>query len=1009
MTASGLEPAERSAAGRASRVERVVVAVAALVCLLFAGGLRDVPARAAMIGLYAPVLPATAKDRDAALTVSVVDEDGDPLPGASVRVFAIHGDRAYFAGDRPSDDGGSARFDGLPRGEAWILVYGAGRARASTRVVLGPGTSEVRLALRPAAALDVLVVDEADHAVTGADVRVFGGDPLPAVATTGSDGLARFDRLGAGPFAVRARALGYEEASRTGVHPTPAPLRIKLERLGALIVSVVDGDGKPAAGATVLAAGSGLWPARSTTTDEAGRARIGGLRAGVYDLKARLGDQVSPTELAVPLKRGEEREVRLALEVGRRVTVTVTDGAGEPAIPIAGASVVLVEEGLSPFPLNGKTNEEGRVTLGPIAAGPASAGARAKGFVARGAVPIAELETEVRVPLLRGGALIGDVVDDRGYPVDGATIEVVGVDLDGMPIDEVAAVSEFREGHFDMALAGPRPLIPMGELGVMPGPIPDLPREGALLESAFERAPLGGGSDTSVPALATGRGDEPWVTRRDGTFRAEPVPPGRVHAIVRHPSYLEATSETVSIAPGGEATVHVVLHQGGVLLGRVVEADRTPVAGARVELAASRGSLERVTYAADDGTFAFAAVPDEVVVSVARPDAPGDVAARLIIEVPERERKEIEIMLPRVREKVAIHVVDDRGYPLDRVEVRALALDPEEPLRRTLFTNDDGDAELPNAYGLPLRFTLVRPGKAPQVTDVELAPAELTFEMKQGIRAKGTVTAREGRDRVAGADVTLYARSGARHAMTDDEGDFAVDDLAAGRVRVVVSHAEHATRELLVTVADDPDHGADLGELDLTEAGEATGLVVDEHDDPVPGARVARDSVPTWLPLGPLPPGVVTTDRDGRFTLGGLPEGDVTLGAYSADLGRGWSEPVPIRAGRTTSRVKIALSGDAAGAREAKGAGSVAVTLGERAGAVVVVLMVPPGSEAELAGVEPGDQILAVNGREVRSLEEARRRLTGPLSEDVIVKLARSVEGAPPTWLARVRRERVRR
>src|SRR5262249_11778872 len=159
------------------------------------------------------------------------------------------------------------------------------------------------------------------------------------------------------------------------------------------------------------------------------------------------------------------------------------------------------------------------VLLGPIAAKSATVSARARGFVPKSAVPVGEFDTEVRVSLLRGGVLLGDVVDDRDYPVAGATIEVVGVDVDGMPISETTAMSDFGEDHFDFAMAGPAPLIPIGELGVMPGPIPDLPREGFLI-----------GLMSSAP-----RGGDPWVTNSDGTFRAEPVPPGRVHAIVRHP------------------------------------------------------------------------------------------------------------------------------------------------------------------------------------------------------------------------------------------------------------------------------------------------------------------------------------------------------------------------------------------------------------------------------------------------------------------------------------------
>ena len=970
--------------------------LAALVCFFFVVTLRDVSLfRALPPSIPAPMVPRSVPDRDASLSVTVVDEAERPAAGASVRVFAMRDGKAYFAGDRNADGSGRASFDRLPRGQVWVLGYGAGRARASSQAVLEAGEREIRLVLRPARALDVVVVDESEHPVEGAFLEVTTADPLPHAAVTAGDGAARVDRLGPPPYRVRAWARGYDEVIRSGVVPGATPLRIRLERPAALAVTVVEPDGKPAAGATVLAAGTGLWPARRTTTDDAGAARLGGLHGGVYDLKARLGDRVSRTELAVPVQRGEAKAVTLTLEPGRRVRVVVTDGEGEGAPPIKEADVVLVEEGLSSFPLQGRTGPEGTVELGPIARGRASVSVRALGFVARTAA-VAETATEVRVALVRGGVLAGDVVDDRGYPVAGATIEVVGVDAEGMPIDETSTMIDFRDQSFAISLAGPAPLIPMGELGVMPGPIPDLPHAGA---SAPEAA---GG-----PGAPRSRSAEPWVTRADGTFRCDPVPPGRVHAIVRHPSYVEAVSEVVSIRSGAESTVHVVLRQGGWIEGRVLEEDRTPVRGARISLAATHGALERVAYAADDGTFTFAAAPDEVLLSVARPESPSDVVARVTLGVPDRDRARVEIVLSRPREAVSIHVVDDRGYPVDRVEVRAVSLDAADALRRTLFTSEAGDCELPDAVGLSLRFTLVRPGKAPLVQVVENAPLKLTLTMGEGVEGRGQVTARDGRDRVAGVDVTLFTASGARHARTDAEGAFVVKDLAPGRLRITASHADYAPAEAHVAVAGDHDHPADLGALDLSEAGEVEGEVVDADDHPVAGARVARDAVPTYLPFGPLPRGIVATDHRGRFKLGGLPEGKVSLEAYFADLGRGRAEDVVVRAGRTTDRVKITLAGGGPATREPKGAGSLAVTLGERGGWVVVVL-VPAGSEAEVAGIEPGDEIAAVDGRDVRTIEAARALLTGPLDEDVVITLRREDDPEKNT-VVRVRRERVRR
>lgn len=998
---------------RRSRLDAVIAAIAALLCLFVSATLLDLgPRFLPPPTIPAPMVPDSVVDRDAELTVTVRDEQGKPLPGASVRVFAIRDDRAYFAGEQRAGSDGNARFTGLPRGEAWVMAYDVARSRASTRVVLEPGPRGVEVVLRPGKVLDVVVVDDADRPVSEAEVTVTTPDPLPFVMATDAGGRARFDRLGPPPYAVRGAALGFEETVRTGVVPGPFPLRLKLNRLGALTVRVVDAAGAPVEGAEVLAAGTGLWPARSAVTDGRGSVHIGGLRDGVYDLKARRGDDVSPTAFAVPVKQGEGKEVELVLEPGRRVKVLVTDGDGESAPVVKGASVVLVEQGLSAFPLHGKTGDDGTVSLGPIAPGPASASARAPGFVQRSAVAVGDTATEVRVPLLRGAVLLGDVVDDRDYPVAGATIEVVGVDAEGMPIDETTAMAEFREEHFARGLLGPARLIPMGELGVMPGPIPDIPRGDISIPipSPVGADPGAAGVDAGAAGAGVGAGavagGDPWVTRKDGSFRADPVTPGRVQAIVRHPDYVEAFSEIVTLKPGGEARVRVVMRTGGLLEGRVVEEDRTPVAGARVELAATSGSLERITYTADDGTFAFAAVPDEVLLSVSRPEAPGDVVARVVVAVPDRDRKEVEIVLPKLRESVAIHVADDRGYPLDRVEVRVVSLDVDVPLRRTLFTDDDGDAVLRDAVGLPLRVTLLRPGRAPVVESIERAPAELRYTMAPGLRADGEVTGAGGRERLEDAEVTAYTAAGVRRARTDAEGAFSLTDLAPGRVRLVVRHDDYAQTELTTTVAGDADHPADLGRIDLAAAGEVEGEVVDPEGEPVAGARVAQDRVPSYLPLGPLPPGVVVTDRDGRFLLRGVPEGDALIEAYTADLGRG-AEPVPVRAGRTTTRVRITLPGDDP-RPEARGAGSVALTLGMSRGSVVA-LLVPPGGEAELAGVEPGDRLLAVNGLEVRSIDQARRRLTGPLAEDVVLLLARDGASGEARWMTRVRREKVRR
>jgi len=972
-----------------------VVALAALVCLLFCSSLRDTRPSLWLPPPMQVALPAAKGD--AGLDVHVIDAEGKPLQNAIVRVFSVAADGVlYFAGEKWTKSDDALSFESLPRGETWVMAYGAQKTRASARVVLGETRRTVTLALAPAALLAVRVVDDENKPVLGAQVAVKTSDPLLNIAFTDADGRITFERLGPPPWGVTVEAEGYDEISRSGVYPDVAALEIKLERLGGFDVTVLDASGEPAGFAEVLVSGPGVWPARSTIADANGHAMILGLYAGVFDLRARLGDEVSPRDLNIPLPRGRIIERTLKLEAGRFVLVTVTDGPmranGIEPPPVKDADVVLVEEGLSSFPLQAKTNEKGTALIGPISPGPVSVSARAEGYVAR-MVGLPEDDIgDVTIPLLRGGAIVGDVRDERGFPVEGASIEVFGTDIDGMPIQESSDRSTFRDDLFAYSLGGPVPLVSRGELGVVPGPVPPIPHAGAAFSDDGNQ---GGG--------------EPWVTRSDGTFRAAPVTPGRVQVLVRHPEYTEAITELYEIVPGGEVKVKIVLRRGGRLEGRVLEEDRTPVIGARLEIAALEGTFQLTTYTTEDGAFAAASVPQGVLISVFRPDSVGEVATRFEMEIPPEKRTTIEIVLPKPREPSTFRFKDARGYPLSRVEVRVVSLDLETRLTRTLFSNDDGEVLVEGARGLPLRIVAERPKMAAFVTTLEAAEQDHTFTMADGRRMRGFVTGRGGREKLEAADVTLYTLAGPLHVKTDPDGSFEVEDLAVGRIRFLTRAEGFAQDERVISFEGDPVRTTELGRIDLAPAGSVEGTVLDENEEPIAGARVGLGNVPTYLPVGRLPYGIVQTDADGRFELKGLPEGKVTLEAYSPELGRGRSDEVDVRADRTIRRVVVTIPSQAYTPPKVRAAGSLAITLAEKSGSVTIV-DVPEGGEGEHAGIEPGDRIITLAGRGVLTIEDARERLSGPLGEDVIIQIERAMPtGEPLELLLRVRRESVRR
>ncbi|MCU0690677.1 MAG: carboxypeptidase regulatory-like domain-containing protein [Polyangiaceae bacterium] len=981
------------------RVHQFVVGIAAAVCLLFTSTLIDwAPYFLFVHELAAQPVPSAVGERDATLDVVVHDPSGAPITGARVTVLHIRDGVAYLAGFRETDATGRAHFQGLPRGVAWLLADAVGRGRTSTQLVLTEQPREVRMLSPPAHRLAVDVTDGDDKPIEGARVQVRCSDPLPFLEQTDSAGRANVGRLCPPPYAVQVEADGYDRSARVGVTPAAQAVRFRLRRLGWIQVHVADQNDEPAPLSTILVAGPGLWPARQTQSNAFGRSKISGLAAGTYDVRAVRGDSVSPITTGVMVSQGKESLVKLTLREGRRVLVQVVGGRAKDAPPVPDAAVVLVEEGLSSFPLEGRTAADGTVRLGPLPACPLSASARAQGYVGAGTVAIGADENEARVALLQAGKLVGDVVDSRGFPVPGASIEVVGTDLAGLPIAETPSMVAFRRAHFAWALQGAPALIPAGELGVMPGPVPPIPHAGTF------------GADTQVVAAGSEpeEGARPWVTDGDGEFAVGPIPPGSVSAIVRHPAYVETMSEAVSLAPGGQARVHIVLHAGGTLEGLVKDDRGFAIAGAIVRAAAKDGVRERTTLTAEDGTFAFSAVAPVLIVTASRPEAPDKISYEQTLEVGADERKEVEIVLGRERPSVNVQVIDDRGYPVDGAKVRVISLQEDVSLRRTSFTNKQGAASIEDAAGLRLRLEVAAPGYGTLVDTIAKAPVELKLKLARGLRVEGSVTGRGGRDRVQGATVTVHLATGVRQLLTERDGSFRVEDLASGPLRVRVDHEAYVAveRTFDVKMPTDVERSVQLEAIELELGGAVEGEVVDDRGNPVAGARVANDEVPEVLPVGPLPPGVVGTNERGEFRLTGLAEGQVTLEARAPGIGQGKQEDIAVRRERTTARVRIELArSGGAGGPALSGGLAIALKEAGAAGVGVLVASVAAGSEAERAGVAPGDVVVRIDGVIPGSVNDAKYRLQGPPKREVLLEVQRGKESVT----LRVPREQVRK
>lgn len=974
---------------------RIYALLAAIVCVLVVGG---IPGSWIGRSQERPALPkAVDPKKDASLEVAIT-ANGSPQLGR-VRAFRTANGIAELAQEMTTDANGRGVLSKLSPGEHWIVADADHFSRASAMVILVSGVRHLDLSLQPEHRLDVRVNDERGEPVPFAEVEAAFGDPIPVGSKTDEKGIAHLFHLGEAPWVVRVRAPGYGDVERRGVREGDV-LSVVVHKLGALRVIVLDEDGKASPGATVQISSAVLWPSRRAETDKDGNVLIGGLAEGAYALRAAKGDRASETEIAVSLDRGAEKEVTLRLGAGARLSIHVVENDADHA-PIRGAAVVVAEGGLSAFPIEGSTGKDGRVAVGPVArSAVVIVSARATGYVSKSLAIDPASATTAEIALSRAGTIVGRVTDTRGFPIAGATLVVVGTDFEGGPIDDDPRREHFRAAHFQRALGGSVPLISAGELGVMPGPVPPIPHFGAP-----EVAP-------SIDARSLAQNDlshPPWVTKGDGTFSISPVTPGRVRLLVRHPEFVESESDLVSLSPGGEARIDVEMHGGGGLEGRVVDALGRAVVRAHVTLLATRGSMERSARTGTDGSFAFASVPSELTLLVSRADDPLQIDARVDVVVPEGKSKEVTVTLPEARPPLHVTVKDDRDYPLANVQVSALSIDSASQLRSTTFTDSRGEASLSGAKGIALSLDVRAPGHASKRVHVSPSQDKVAVVLVPGETVRGEVHDSHG-GAIAGADVAIYTEMGTRHTRTDKKGGFGMNDLS-GPVTLSVAADGFAPATKTMTIdASNGRRPSEAPRIELEEEAVVEGLVVDAKGDPIAGARVAKDTVPLFFNSSSSSVRQSVSDAKGRFRLGSLPDGEVMIEAYVPDVGRTAIRGVRTNRGRTTDVGKIVIQSDRSGdTRDKRGAprGGVAVTLGETGGEVhdVVAVHVSEGSEAERAGIVPGDLIAEVNGKAVHTIESARALLSGAVGDDVRITLKRG----DATVVVRAAREEVRR
>ncbi len=256
-----------------------------------------------------------------------------------------------------TDTQGAYAIDNAPVGICNIAASAAGHARHELpqQHIQRDEDNVLDFVLSPGRALSGFVVDRDGRACDGAFVQATPAsarDTGLVSAHARADGSFRLEGIALGEAELRASAEGYGTARATVAADATQPVTVQLTRLAQLRVVARDQDGKPVAGFSALARGTGnapsarmrrVGPKTATTLEDAtATIELDGLDAGEWIVEAAAPGFARCISAPFRVEAGERREVALTLTKGARVLGRVVDERGRP---VAGALVRLLPDG----------------------------------------------------------------------------------------------------------------------------------------------------------------------------------------------------------------------------------------------------------------------------------------------------------------------------------------------------------------------------------------------------------------------------------------------------------------------------------------------------------------------------------------------------------------------------------------------------------------------------------------------------------------------------------------
>lgn len=582
---------------------------------------------------------------------------------------------------------------------------------------------------------------------------------------------------------------------------------------------------------------------------------------------------------------------------------------------VAGATVIVN----SAPPRIVKSEDDGSFAIDGLIARPYTLVARAPTGVAGPITAQLTAKSEPVILKLRAGGTLTVTVTANGKPVD-ATVELRSNDQFGeLTAEATGGVAKFvavPPGSYQIAASAAGMAKTFQWIGIGSG------NYEARLSLSSGAAVSGRVVDDRGVAVAGARvrasGASDWsqqgsdrldaaVTGPDGAFTVDALAAGSFRLQATHPEHAPASSELLTLdgrtARGG---VQITMSSGAVVRGKVIDAQKRPVASARVRIGVAgnprsmRFEQPRQTFSGSDGTFEMRGLPRQAQLAIAIHHSGSSTSVELDTSAGDVSNVTLTIDMTGT---IAGIVVDPAGQPLEGMQVSA-GPNFADSRARSDFAQWRLRGQIADLTDSAGHFTLsgLAPGdymiSAASSTAVGRGRAGDGIPAKPGDTNVKLVVKPEGgfKGKVAFADGTAPSAFTVSIGMRGQpqiggDGEFVLDGLAPQRYEVSLRGPSFQTKTVEVMV--ESNKLADLGTITVIK-GRTIGGVVLADGKPVPGAQVHvgrmvfGNGTSSNANFGPMAAGTkhdVTDDR-GAFSFAGFPDGDIAIVAEHESIGR---------------------------------------------------------------------------------------------------------------------------